>query len=50
MLGPVTAGERYIIVARPIGEGGRRLYADTAIFAHDGAIRVFAKQTCVRVG
>lgn len=47
LLGPVIAGERYVIVSWPIGREGRRLFAGAAIFASDGKPLGLSRQTLV---
>ena len=47
LLGPVVAGERYAIVAWPIGREGRRLYAGAAIFSSDGEPLGLSRQTLI---
>ncbi len=44
---PLRAGERYLVVAWPLGREGRRLHAGTAIIDEEGVPVVVAKQTCV---
>jgi hypothetical protein len=50
LLGPVIAGERYVVVAWPSGRDGRRLFAGAALFSGDGEALGIARQTAVLTG
>jgi hypothetical protein len=47
LLEPVIAGEHYVVVARPGGQEGRRLFADAALYSADGDALGVARQTAV---
>lgn len=40
-------GERCAVAAWPLGEDGRKLFAGTALFAEDGELLAFARQTWI---
>jgi hypothetical protein len=40
-------GDRCVVVAWPLGEDGRKLYAGTALYAGDGELLAMAKQTWI---
>lgn len=42
-----VAGETCIVVAWPLGEEGRKLYAGTALFAQDGELLALARQVWI---
>jgi hypothetical protein len=50
LLEPVIAGEHYVVVARPGGQEGRRLFADAALYSADGDALGVARQTAVLTG
>jgi hypothetical protein len=41
-------GESCIVVAWPLGEDGRKLYAGTALFAAEGELLAVARQTWIQ--
>jgi hypothetical protein len=41
------AGERCAVASWPLGEDGRKLYAGTALFAENGDLLAFARQTWI---
>lgn len=47
LLGQVVAGERYVIVAWPMGRDGRRLFAGAALFSSDGEPLGLSRQTLI---
>ena len=47
LLGQVVAGERYVIVAWPMGRDGRRLFAGAALFSGRGEPLGLSRQTLV---
>jgi hypothetical protein len=42
-----AVGERCVVVAWPLGEDGRKLYAGTALYAEDGELLAVARQTWI---
>jgi len=42
-----SVGDRCVVVAWPLGEDGRKLYAGTALFAENGALLALARQTWI---
>src|SRR5215470_8529297 len=42
---PVEVGNRYVVVAWPLGSEGRRLFAGTAIFSEQGTLCAIARAT-----
>ncbi|MEX2048335.1 MAG: hypothetical protein WEB90_02030, partial [Gemmatimonadota bacterium] len=40
-------GARCVVVSWPLGEDGRKLYAGTALFAEDGELLAYARQTWI---
>jgi len=42
-----AVGDRCVVVAWPLGEDGRKLYAGTALFSEDGAPLALARQTWI---
>ena len=50
VLQPVTAGNRYVTTAWPIGREGRKLFSGTALFAADGTLHGYARQTWIVLG
>ena len=40
-------GEQCVVVAQPLGEDGRKLYAATALYSADGELLAFARQTWI---
>ena len=49
LLAPVRSGERCVVVGWPLGEERRKMYAGTALFGADGALKAFARATWVRI-
>ena len=41
-------GEQCVVVAQPLGEDGRKLYAATALYSADGELLAFARQTWIQ--
>ena len=41
-------GEMCIVIAWPLGEDGRKLYAGTALFAAEGELLAIARQTWIQ--
>jgi hypothetical protein len=42
-----AAGERYVVIAWPLGEDGRKLYAGTALFSEAGTLHAVARATWI---
>ena len=40
-------GERHVVIAWPLGEDGRKLYAGTALFAESGDLLGLSRQTWI---
>ena len=41
-------GEQCVVVARPLGEDGRKLYAGTALYSAEGELLALARQTWIQ--
>ena len=41
-------GEQCVVVAQPLGEDGRKLYAATALYSADGELLALARQTWIQ--
>jgi hypothetical protein len=46
---PVRAGERYVVMAWPVGGGGRKHFAGSAVFDHTGEVRASASAVWIEV-